>query len=291
VVNPDINVSQPVGAGVSAYGLAGYSWLYASAFGFDLATVGLIFLCARLWDALIDPAIGIWSDRTRTRFGRRRPWIAAGGVVFAFGAVPVFVPPLWFGPWSLSAALFVLYLGYSMMATPFSAWGGELSSRYHERTRVATYQQSMTSLALLLTLILPSIINEHFATAPRVQLAAIMLRVRKTPCVGVGASGTSPSGTIAQHNIEQLRILACSAARCDGRRSRAMCRWRSMAEPAGPSSRSPKNDNTRSPRRRWSKGARRLAPCDNTRPIIEETPQVNQITTRRGGVAPIRVEF
>ena len=66
--------------------------LYASAFGFNLATIGAIFLAARLWDAIIDPAIGLLSDRSRSRWGRRRPWIAAGAVIFAMGAVPVFVP-------------------------------------------------------------------------------------------------------------------------------------------------------------------------------------------------------
>jgi Na+/melibiose symporter-like transporter len=162
--------------------------LYASAFGFGLTTVGLVFLAARLWDALIDPTIGIWSDRTRTRFGRRRPWIAAGGAIFALGAVPVFLPPAWFGPAALSASLFILYLGYSMMATPFSAWAGELSSRYHERTRIATYQQSMTSLALLLALVLPSLVNGHFAARPRMQLAAMgaMVFALLIPCLTVG---------------------------------------------------------------------------------------------------------
>ncbi|MFX6269925.1 MFS transporter, partial [Acinetobacter baumannii] len=45
--------------------------LYASLFGLGLPTIGAIVLLARLWDAVIDPAIGLLSDRTRTRFGRR----------------------------------------------------------------------------------------------------------------------------------------------------------------------------------------------------------------------------
>jgi Na+/melibiose symporter-like transporter len=147
--------------------------LYASAFGFNLATIGVIFLVARLWDAIIDPAIGILSDRTRSRWGRRRPWIAGGAVIFAIGAVPVFLPPVWFGPLALSAALFTLYLGYSMLATPFAAWGGELSAQYHERTRVATYGQVMTSAALLLALVLPSLLITRLAHQPREQLAAM----------------------------------------------------------------------------------------------------------------------
>ena len=147
--------------------------LYASAFGFSLATVGFIFLLARLWDAFIDPAIGILSDRTRSRWGRRRPWIVVGGVIFALGAAPVFLPPVWFGPVSLSISLFVLYLGYSMIATPYSAWVGELSSAYHERTRIATYSMALTSVGLLLALVLPSLLVTRLAGQPRLELAAM----------------------------------------------------------------------------------------------------------------------
>lgn len=147
--------------------------LYASAFGFNLATIGFIFAAARLWDALIDPTIGMLSDRTRSRFGRRKPWIVVGSVLFGLGALAVFLPPVWFGAAMLSASLFVLYLGYSMIVIPFAAWGGELSALYHERTRIVTYQMVMTSLALLLALVLPSILVTPLAHQPRLQLAAM----------------------------------------------------------------------------------------------------------------------
>lgn len=147
--------------------------LYASLFGLGLPTIGAIFLLARLWDAVIDPAIGLLSDRTRTRFGRRRPWIAVGSVLFSLGALAAFLPPAWFGPLALSAALFVLYLGYSMIATPLAAWSGELSGQYHERTRIATYTMVMTALALLLALVLPSVLATRLAGQPGLQLAAM----------------------------------------------------------------------------------------------------------------------
>jgi len=67
--------------------------LYTAIFGFNLAKVGAIFLFARAWDALIDPAIGLLSDRTRSRWGRRRPWIVGGAAIFVAGALVVFLPP------------------------------------------------------------------------------------------------------------------------------------------------------------------------------------------------------
>jgi hypothetical protein len=119
--------------------------LYAAIFGFNLATIGAIFLFARLWDALIDPAIGVLSDRTRTRWGRRRPWIAVGSVIFGAGSVATFLPRQ--ADRSRSLAIFTLYLGYSMITTPLAAWTGEFSAQYHERTRTTTYAMVMTARA------------------------------------------------------------------------------------------------------------------------------------------------
>lgn len=181
--------------------------LYAAAFGFDLATVGLIFLAARLWDAVIDPGIGLLSDRTRSRWGRRRPWIAAGSLVFAAGAVPVFYPPAWFGPFALSAALFTLYLGYSMIATPYAAWGGELSSLYHERTRVQTFSQIMVSIALLLALVLPSLLARSLAGQPRAELGAMGAMVFALLVVAIPvALRALPEPAVSQAPLEPVRL-------------------------------------------------------------------------------------
>ena len=181
--------------------------LYAAAFGFDLATIGLIFLAARLWDAVTDPAIGILSDRTRSRWGRRRPWIATGAVIFAAGAVPVFFPPLWFGPLALTAALFALYLGYSMVATPYAAWGGELSALYHERTRVQTFGQITISIALLLALVLPSILAKRLAGQPRLELAAMgaMVFVLLALAIPLGLRAL-PEPPLPEGTLEPLRL-------------------------------------------------------------------------------------
>lgn len=165
--------------------------LYAALFGFSLPTIGAIFLLARLWDAVIDPTIGVLSDRTRSRWGRRRPWIAAGSVIFAAGGVATFLPPPNAGALTLSVALFTLYLGYSMMATPLSAWTGELSGQYHERTRITTYAMGLTALALLLALVLPSVLATRLAGQPAAELAAmgamvLVLLVITVP-LGLGA--------------------------------------------------------------------------------------------------------
>ena len=175
--------------------------LYAAIFGFNLATIGAIFLLARLWDALIDPAIGILSDRTRTRWGRRKPWIVGGVAIFAVGALGTFLPPKGSGAITLSISLFTLYLGYSMIVTPLSAWTGELSTQYHERTRITTYAMIMTAIALLLALVLPSALAVRLAGHPSTELAAMgamvfALLVITLP-LGLGAVPEPPQPTSA----------------------------------------------------------------------------------------------
>lgn len=134
--------------------------LYATQYGLSLATIGLVFLIGRFWDVATDPIVGVLSDRTRSRWGRRKPWIAAGGALFGLGAALLFFPP---GPVSalyLGAVLTILYLGWSMVEVPFSAFAGELSGQYHERTRVVTYQQTMRAIGLLLVLVVPTLLDQ-----------------------------------------------------------------------------------------------------------------------------------
>ncbi|MET3826014.1 Na+/melibiose symporter-like transporter [Sphingomonas sp. PvP055] len=134
--------------------------LYATHYGLSLAAIGLVFFIGRFWDVASDPIVGALSDRTHSRFGRRRPWIAAGGMLFGLGSALLFFPPGTVSPLYLGAVLFLFYSGWTMIEIPFSAWAGELSGDYHERTRIVTYQATMRSLGLLLVLILPTLLEQ-----------------------------------------------------------------------------------------------------------------------------------
>ncbi|MGH0035056.1 MAG: MFS transporter [Myxococcota bacterium] len=104
------------------------------------AAVGVVFALGRVWDAVSDPIVGTWSDRTRTRFGRRRPWMMAGVPLLALCFGFVWVQPEALGPggrmaWSM-LALFAFYSAYTVYAVPHQSLGAELTSSHHERSRV-----------------------------------------------------------------------------------------------------------------------------------------------------------
>jgi GPH family glycoside/pentoside/hexuronide:cation symporter len=143
---------------------------YATDLGLGLGLVGAIFMISRLGDAVIDPLVGAWSDRTRGRFGRRKPWIAAGAPLFALASLAIFAPGLLGvrpGALWLSAWLAVFYIGWTLIQIPVSAWAGEIAGQYHERSRVQTFFHVTTALGLLLVLVLPAALDFIAARAGR----------------------------------------------------------------------------------------------------------------------------
>jgi len=102
----------------------------------SVAAMASILLFARIVDAVTDPMIGYLSDLTRSRIGRRKPWMIAGSLLAMVSAHNLFVPPpsagtIYFLGWSLLG-----YLAWSMIFIPYNAWTSELSGNYNERSRI-----------------------------------------------------------------------------------------------------------------------------------------------------------
>lgn len=121
--------------------------------GMNPALVGVIAFLPRLVDAVSDPLMGFISDNTRSRWGRRRPYIFGGallaGLVFA---------GMWQLPgghseqfyfWVFLSASVVYFLAYTIYATPFVAFGFEMTPDYHERTRLQAFANTVGQLAWL----------------------------------------------------------------------------------------------------------------------------------------------
>ncbi|HDP80605.1 MAG TPA: MFS transporter [Spirochaetes bacterium] len=114
---------------------------------------GLIFLIGRVWDAVSDYIMGRISDRTRSRFGRRRPYLL-------FGAVPLGVSfaLLWLIPFGDSTSLFLYYLAvvllfnttFTITTVPYNALHPELSQNYDERTSLSGFRMAFAFLANLI---------------------------------------------------------------------------------------------------------------------------------------------
>lgn len=100
---------------------------YAAEMGMELAAIGGIFALARIWDAVSDPIVGNLSDKTRTSFGRRKPWIIVGTPLL-MGSLYFFLqPPEGIGLNYLIVVAIIFYLSITIVQIPYLSWGAELS--------------------------------------------------------------------------------------------------------------------------------------------------------------------
>ena len=150
---------------------------YADEMGLGLAAVGGILLAARLWDVVIDPAIGILSDRWTSRIGRRRPWLIAGTPLALIAVYQLFLPAPGVGNGYLLVWTMALYLAWTILLLPYYAWAAELSPDYHERARITGFRESFVILGTLAAAGLPALHGGRATGADALSLLAQLMMV------------------------------------------------------------------------------------------------------------------
>lgn len=138
---------------------------YSDVIGLNLAAIGALLLASRLFDAIQDPLLGHWSDRTRgTRLGRF-VWLLAGAPLLAASMLGLFNPPDW-GPGGLMAwllaMLLVVYTAFSMVQISYQAYGAEISDDPVERTRVVSFREGFGLIGVFLAAALPQLLSDRF---------------------------------------------------------------------------------------------------------------------------------
>ena len=129
---------------------------YTQDLGLGMAAVGGILMLSRLWDVVTDPVIGYLSDRTKTRIGRRKPWIIASVPIVMVSIYFLFFPPDGVTQLYLLVWIMVLWFGWTLFNIPYFAWGAELSPVYSERTRVTGWRTVAGLLGTLLAIAIPA---------------------------------------------------------------------------------------------------------------------------------------
>ena len=110
---------------------------YFTHFGLGLLAVGGTLALVRSVDTLaVDLPIGWAMDRTKTRFGRYRPWYVAGAPIVMLGVYMLFNPPKPLSPAYVALWYLLIWVGISMMTIAFSAWAASLASTYNARSRL-----------------------------------------------------------------------------------------------------------------------------------------------------------
>jgi len=158
------------GAGNFAFALLGLvvavnlQFFYTDYVGLSAGLVSWALLVARLFDAFVDPLMGYVSDRTTTRFGRRRPYIVGAALPLGVAFYYLFAPPDVPDPAQHQTSLLlymcalytVTYFTWTVGAIPYYSLGAELTDDYIERTRVISVREGLGLLGLLAATILPA---------------------------------------------------------------------------------------------------------------------------------------
>lgn len=166
--------------------------------GIPAGTAAIAIFIGRTWDYINDPLIGHISDRTRTRWGRRRPFLLFGALPFAIAFML-----LWYRPPIENTILLAVYYAFAYVlfdsaATfvymPFYALTPELTSNYDERTALTTYRMFFSILGSLIAFTVPIMIigslqpsnanrvllmGAIFAIASALPLVLVFLRTRE----------------------------------------------------------------------------------------------------------------
>ncbi|MEM7062763.1 MAG: glycoside-pentoside-hexuronide (GPH):cation symporter [Cyanobacteria bacterium P01_B01_bin.77] len=145
-------------------GLAIFYLLYflTEVVGLSPTLAGTVLLVGRVWDAINDPVIGWLSDRTRSRWGRRYPWLVLGALPLGFFTFMLWLVP----PLESQASLFVYYVlmamggyaAFSVIILPMVAIATELTPDYDERTSIMSVRSAANIIGSVVGLLLAQII-------------------------------------------------------------------------------------------------------------------------------------
>jgi GPH family glycoside/pentoside/hexuronide:cation symporter len=133
---------------------------YADVAGAPLGALGTAILLTRIFDGVTDPIIGALSDRTRTRWGRRRPFLVIGALPLAVSVTALFSPPSGpaAAPWFL-ACMTLAFLAWTIVQIPYQALGTELAGGHHGRTTLFAVRDGLWMLGTLAAAAAPALVR------------------------------------------------------------------------------------------------------------------------------------
>lgn len=160
----DTNIKVPLISKI-AYGMGdvgcNFSWMfvgnflmifYTDVFGISMSAVAALMLFSRFWDALNDPIVGAFSDKTHSRWGRYRPWLLIAAPLTAV----ILMISFWAHPdWTPKAKIIymavtycVLVLGYTCVNIPYGTLCGAMTQNIEERAKINTFRSVSAMIAI-----------------------------------------------------------------------------------------------------------------------------------------------
>ncbi|RGC70832.1 Melibiose carrier protein [Micromonospora sp. MW-13] len=122
--------------------------------GVAAGVAALLVLLPKAWDVLVNPVVGRISDRTRSRWGARRPYLLLGGLALAALFAAIFAAPFGSGPAAagyVAVAFLATATAFAFFQVPYVAMPAELTADYAERTRLMSWRIAVLAVAILVS--------------------------------------------------------------------------------------------------------------------------------------------
>ena len=173
-----------MGAGMTANLLA-FSFLIflTNAAGLSPLAAGTVLLIGKIWDAVNDPIVGVLSDRTRTRWGRRYPWMFLTAIPFGLTFFLIWLVPalgksdisFWFSPlfWYYVVTSVLFQIFYTTTNLPYTTLTAELTQDYDERTELTSFRLAFSLIGAVLALALGLVVSQIIRDDVRLEYAVI----------------------------------------------------------------------------------------------------------------------
>lgn len=190
---------------------------YTDVYGLEAAAVGTMFLITRVWDSFFDPFVGILSDRTRSRFGKFRPYLFYVAVPFGvMGIITFFTPD--FGHTGKLIYAYITYslmmMVYSLINVPYASLLGVMSPNPADRTVLSSYRMLFAYLGSLIAYLIFMPMLDIFSggdTAPEAQQRAwtMAVGVIAVMCIilFIGCGAFTKERVVSEESEEAKRSL------------------------------------------------------------------------------------
>lgn len=179
---------------------------YATVLGLPLAVIGVIFTSVRVFDIVVDPLLGAAMDRTRSRWGRYRPWLIFGAPALMLAVYLLFMAQPGVGPLYLLATLTAAFLGWSILSLAQLALASGLATSYDERSRVYAWLQFASLLGILTVMGFPILLSKLGETGLEpTRLMGWIIILLMAPAVALAAWRVPEAAAVTQRHIVGLK--------------------------------------------------------------------------------------
>jgi len=183
--------------------------LYAGSGGLGLATVGAIFMIARIWDVISDPIIGFLVDRFQWKHNRRKVWIALSIPFLCITAIFLYMPERGV-PANAALLLFqliMIYTGWTLLQTAHQAWGADLAPSYDERSRLFGSREIVNVFGSIFILALPAIVGIWMPVDEYMEVAVMgLFLIIVLPLAIVLAFAVVPDKAVSREAVKRQRL-------------------------------------------------------------------------------------